>query len=268
MQVSRAETVMNYVLLAIFAGFALFPLLTIVVTALGPPLGETGGWPRFGNFAAAWTEGGFGRYMRTSVLVAALVVPVSLVLSVLAGYAFGTMRFRGSTALFYLFLVGLMIPSEAVIVPLFFDLRSVGLTDTIWAVALPQIAQSTAFGTYWMRTQFRSIPISLVEAAVLDGASSRRVLWQILVPVARSPLLTAAILLFMWTWNEFLIPLVMSPTGAWRTAPLALSTFQGQYTAEIALLSAAAVLVALPVVVVYLVLQRRVIAGMLEGVER
>lgn len=268
MRVSRGETVMNYVLLAGFAAFALLPMLTILVTALGPQLGQAGGWPRFGNFVDAWTVGGFGHYMWTSVQVALLVVPVALVLSILAGYAFGTMRFRGATALFYLFLVGLMIPSEAVIVPLFFDLRSLGLTDTIWAVALPQVAQSTAFGTYWMRAQFRSVPSSLVEAAVLDGASSRRVLWQVLVPVARSPLLTAAILLFMWTWNEFLIPLVMSPTGAWRTAPLALSVFQGQYTAEVALLSAGAVLVALPVAVVYLVLQRRVIAGMLEGVER
>ena len=147
------------------------------------------------------------------------MVAVSVVLSILSGFAFGTMRFRGSTALFYLFLLGIMMPSEAIVVPLYFDLRSLGLTDTLWAIVLPQVAQSVAFGTFWMRAYFRSSSRAIVEAARLDGASNRRILWQVLVPLARPAVVTLTVLTFMWTWNEFLIPLVMVTDESLRTAP-------------------------------------------------
>ena len=175
------------------------------------------------------------------------------------------MTFRGSQVLFYLFLLGLMVPAEAVVVPLFYDMRTVGLTNTLWAVALPQVAQTIAFGTYWMRAYFRTAPPSLIEAATLDGASRWRVLWSILVPVGRPAVTTMGVLTFMWTWNEFLIPLVMSPNATYRTAPLALAIFQGQHVQATSLLAAAAILVALPVVIVYLILQRHFVRGMLEG---
>ncbi|MGO1482152.1 MAG: carbohydrate ABC transporter permease [Brachybacterium sp.] len=264
MRVSRAETSMNYVILLGFAAFALIPVLTILATSVSAPLGESGGL-HLSNFAKAWTVGGFGRSLGNSVVVAAIVVTLSIVLSVLAGYAFGTMRFRGSTALFYLFLLGLMIPAEATIIPLFFDLRSLGLTDTYIAIAMPQVAQSVAFGTFWMRAQFRAMPVSLLEAAALDGAGPLRALTRIMVPAARPGILTMLVLVFMWTWNEFLIALIMAPGGRLRTAPLGLANFQGQYTAETALLAAGAVIVALPTVILFLFLQRHFIRGMLEG---
>ncbi len=271
MTTSRAERTANYVVLAAFAAFALWPILSILLASIGPETAAIAGEGRavhLENFAAAWTQGQFSRYMATSVVVSVLVVSVSLVCSVMAGYAFGTMRFRGEQALFYLFLLGIMVPTEAIIVPLFFDLRSLGLTNTIWGVALPQIAQSIAFGTYWMRAYFRSSNRSVIEAGRLDGAGSHRILWQILVPIGRPAITTLVLLTFMWTWNEFLIPLVMSPSGDVRTAPLALAFFQGQHVQGTTLLAAAAVLVALPVVVVYLFLQRHFIRGMIEGAVR
>lgn len=196
------------------------------------------------------------------------VVAVAVVLSILSGYALGTMRFRGATVLFYLFLLGIMMPSEAIVVPLYFDLRTVGLTDTFWAVALPQVAQSVAFGTFWMRSYFRSSSRAIVEAARLDGASTGAVLWRVLVPIARPAVVTLIVLIFMWTWNEFLIPLVMVTAESLRTAPLGLAFFQGQHTQGFTLLAAGAVIVATPVVIVYLFLQRHFIAGMLEGAVR
>lgn len=203
--------------------------------------------------------------MATSVLVAVIVVTLAVTLSILAGYAFGTMSFRGEQVLFYLFLLGIMVPSEAIIVPLFFDLRTLGITDTVWAVALPQVAQSVAFGTYWMRAYFKGVSPSVMDAARVDGASKTRILFSILVPMGRPAITTMIVLMFMWTWNEFLIPLVMSPSGEFRTAPLGLAFFQGQYTQGTALLAAAAVMVALPVVVLYFLMQRHFIKGMLEG---
>ena len=264
MRVSSAERTMNYVVLGVFALFALIPVITILATAVSPQIGQAPGL-HLANFLEAWEVGGFGRSLGNSLIIAAIVVTSAVTLSVLAGYAFGTMRFPGSTVLFYVFLLGLMIPTEATVIPLFFDLRTVGLTDTYAAIALPQIAQSVAFGTFWLRAQFRSMPESMLEAAAIDGAGPMRTLLRIVAPASVPALTTLVVLVFMWTWNEFLIALVMAPGGSLRTAPLGLANFQGQYPAETALLSAGAVIVALPMVIMFLFLQRHFIRGMLEG---
>jgi raffinose/stachyose/melibiose transport system permease protein len=270
--ISRAERAANYAILIAFAAFALFPILTILSAALGPDDSAGAGGastgfpaPHLDNFARAWEIGRFGDYIRMSLAVSAFVVVVAVLLSVMSGYAFGTMRFRGQGVLFYLFLLGIMMPSEAIAVPLFFDLRTLGLTDTFWAIALPQVAMSVAFGTFWMRAYFRSSSRAIVEAARIDGASHWRTLWQVLVPPARPAIVTLMVLVFMWTWNEFLIPLIMVTKESLRTAPLGLTFFQGQYTSGFTLLAAGAVIVATPVVVFYLLLQRHFIRGLLEG---
>ena len=271
MKTSALERGANYVILIVFALIVLGPIGVILTLAVGPQSatvareGRTFHWE---NFAEAWEVGRFSQYMLNSVTVAVIVVLIAVTASILAGYALGTMSFPGSTFFFYLFLLGIMVPTEAFIVPLYFDMRSIGLTNTVWGVAFPQIAMSIAFGTYWMRTYFRSSSRAMIEAARLDGAGSLRILWQILVPIGRPAILTLVLLTFMWTWNEFLIPLVMSPSGSVRTAPLGLAFFQGQYTQGTALLAAGAVLVALPVVVLYILLQRHFIKGMLEGAVR
>jgi raffinose/stachyose/melibiose transport system permease protein len=273
--ISRGERAANYLILFAFAAFALWPVLTIVAAALGPDdsagsaaqgAGLLGLHPE--NFTAAWRQGRFGQSMVTSVAVAAFVVTCATVLSVMSGYAFGTMTFRGRNVLFYLFLLGIMVPNEAIVVPLYFDLRTLGLTDTFWAIVLPQVAQSVAFGTFWMRAYFQASPVSMVEAARLDGANSWLILWRILLPLGRPAVTTLVVLTFMWTWNEFLIPLVMATSDELRTAPLGLAFFQGQYTSGFTLLAAGAVIVAAPVVILYVFLQRRFIQGMLEGAVR
>jgi raffinose/stachyose/melibiose transport system permease protein len=255
--------------LGVFSLLALAPVVGIVFTALQ----ERGGGAAFGtlhginpaNFADAWEEGNFGTYLKSSVIVTVSVVVVAGAFSVLAGYAFGMMRFRGAQALFYLLVFGLGIPIEAMIVPLYFDFRDLGLTDTYWGLILPQIGLSVAFGTFWMRAYFRTVPRSLVEAARLDGASSWFTLWRVILPLARPAVLTMTVLLFMWTWNEFLLALVMVSDEGLRTAPLGLSFFQGRNRADLTLLAAGAVIVALPVVVLYVFLQRHFIRGMLSG---
>ncbi|GAA5003095.1 carbohydrate ABC transporter permease [Actinopolymorpha pittospori] len=268
--ISKREAALNYLILGVFAIIALFPLLGVLSSALTDP-SQSGASlsfpssPHFANFATAWNEGHFGTYMRSSVIVTVSVVVIAGVLAILAGYAFATMRFPGRSVLFYILLLGLMVPSEALIIPLYYDLRGVGLTDTYWSLIFPQVAQSLAFCTFWMRSFFRGVPNSLIEAAKLDGATRWSVLWRILVPISRPALLTMAMLIFMWTWNEFLMPLVMITNENLRTAPLGLAFFQGQHTSQFALLAAGATIVAFPVVIVYLFLQRHFIAGMLAG---
>lgn len=265
MRVSRTERIANYVILILFAAQALVPILYVLWLSLSSQRIGDHSWFHPENYAAAWEIGKFSDYMRNSVMIAVIVVAAALVLSLMSGYVLGILRPRGSTVLFYVFLLGIMVPSEAIVLPLFFDLREAGMTDTIWAVAFPQIAQSLAFGTFWMRAFFRGVDPAIIEASQLDGAGHVRTLWSVLLPLARPAVVTQIVLTFMWTWNDFLIPLVMSPAGQMRTAPLGLAFFQGQYTSGTTLLAAGAVLVALPMVILYLVLQKQFIAGMTEG---
>ena len=196
--IDRREQVLAHLVLGVFALIALAPVVRILVTALGEA----------GSFGTAWDDGHFGTYLRSSAIVTVSVVVVSGVLSVLAGYA---------------------------------------------------------FGTFWMRAFFRSVPRSLVEAARLDGSSTWTTLWRVVLPLGRPAVLTMVVLVFMWTWNEFLLALVMVSDESLRTAPLGLAFFQGRNTSDEALLAAGAVIVAAPVVLVYLFLQRHFIRGMLSG---
>jgi raffinose/stachyose/melibiose transport system permease protein len=267
--IDRREQALTYTLLGVFSLIALVPIAGIVLTALQAPgelatFGEPSGFHP-GNFAIAWDEGNFSSYLRSSLIVAVAVVATSTLLSIPAGYAFGMMRFRGEQALFYLFLLGLMVPLEATIVPLYYDFRDLALTDTYAALILPQVGVSLAFGTFWMRAFFRSVPRSLVEAARIDGSSAWSTLWRVLLPTARPAVVTMMVLIFMWTWNEFLLALVMVSDEGLRTAPLGLAFFQGRNTTDFALLAAGAVIVATPVVLLYVFLQRHFIRGMLSG---
>ena len=265
MRTSRSERAVTYGVLVLAAVLAVYPIGLILVKAVQPDaIGAEVGFD-LRNFADAWTEGQFGSYLRTSVIVTTCVVIGATLLSSLAGYAFGTMSFPGSSVLFYLLLLGLMVPSEAIVIPLYFQLRSVDLLDSYTALILPQIAQSLAFGTFWMRAYFRSTSRDVVEAARLDGAGHLRIFWSILLPMGRPAVTTMMVLFFMWTWNEFLLPLVVIPSGDLLTAPLGLALFQGQYTAGTSLLAAGAVMVAFPVVVFYLFAQRHFIRGMVDG---
>ena len=176
------------------------------------------------------TRAGSAPSFTTSIIVAAVMVPASVLLSVLAGYAFATMRFWGSKVLFYLFILGLIIPTEATIVPLYYDMRAMGLLDTYWALILLETSGEVAFGIFWMRAAFLSAPQSLLEAARIDGASSWKTLWRIMVPFAKPAILTLTVLTFADSWNEFFLALVFTINH--MTAPAGLASFSGRYTTE------------------------------------
>jgi len=272
MTAARREQLLSYAVLCVFCVLVIYPVLSIIFLAFHKQSDMVTGFAiphslDFSTFKEAWEQGGFDRGLVNSFIVAATVTIVTAVLSTLSGYAFGTMRFRGSDALFYLLLIGLIFPYEATVIPLYYVFRDVGLTDTRWALILPQIGLSVPFGTFWMRAFFRSTPSSLVEASRLDGASSFVTLWRVLLPQAWPAITTMLVLVFMWTWNEFLLALVMIQSEALRTAPLGLAQFAGanRGTLNTTLVAAAAVLVALPVMIVYVFLQRSFIRGMFAG---
>jgi raffinose/stachyose/melibiose transport system permease protein len=268
---TRREQLLSYAVLGLFAVIALYPILSIVALGFHKRSDLVTGFALpdsldFGTYKAAWELGGFDRGLLNSFIVAASVSLVTAVLATLAGYAFGAMRFRGSSALFYLLLLGLIFPYEATVIPLYYVFKDAGLTDSYWALILPQIGLSVPFGTFWMRAFFRSTPQSLVEASRLDGASSFVTLWRVLLPQAWPAITTMIVLVFMWTWNEFLLALIMIQSDSLRTAPLGLALFAGaNRSQDPTLTAAAAVLVALPIVIVYVFLQRSFIRGMFAG---
>jgi raffinose/stachyose/melibiose transport system permease protein len=268
---TRAERALTYAVLIVFAVGAIYPALSILFLGLHTKSDLVTGFawptdPKLDSFRAAWNEGGFATGFKSSFIVAATVTVVSAVLSLGTGYAFGTMRFRGERWVFALFLMGIIFPYEATVIPLYYDFKDFGLLDTYWALILPQIGQSVAFGTFWMRAFFRSTPRGLVEAARIDGASSFGVLVRVLLPQSRPALLTLCALVFTYTWNEFLLALVLITSPDKQTAPLGLSFFAGAVRAgDPTKVAAAAVLVMMPIVIVYILLQRHFVRGMLAG---
>jgi raffinose/stachyose/melibiose transport system permease protein len=267
---SRPQVMLNYLLMILCSMIAIYPLVGVVLASLYPagPGSAPSGFalpPSFEwhNYVAAWDQGKFAASFTTSIVVAAIMVPASVGLSILGGFAFATMRFRGSRALFYLFILGLIIPTEATIVPLYYDVRDVGLLDTYWALILLETSGELAFGIFWMRAAFISAPRSLLEAARIDGASSWRTLWKILVPFARPAILTLTVLTFADSWNEFFLALVFTVNH--MTAPAGLASFSGRFTTDVPLVSAGAVIVAVPILVVFIIFQRQFIRGVLTG---
>ena len=271
------ERIGAYGVLALFSVLAIYPVLSILFLALHRKTDLVTGFAfptrlDLSSFKAAWTEGRFGTGFKSSFIVAAAVTLVSAVLSIGTGYAFGTMRFIGDRFVFPIILLGIIFPYEATVIPLYYDFQNVPLLhlhllNTYWALILPQIGQSVAFGTFWMRAFFRSTPRSLIEAARSDGATSFGVLWRVLLPQARPAVMTMSVLVFTYTWNEFLLALVLvSGSQSHQTAPLGLSFFAGAVRAgDPTKVAAAAVLVAAPILVVYLFLQRHFVRGMLAG---
>lgn len=271
MRVARSESALTHAVLIVAALVAAFPLASVIVTSLGGS-GSSGGSggagsAGFGNYVEAWTQGGFGSALLSSALVAITVVVVTAAVACLAGYALAHMRVPGGRIILGLLLIGLVLPYEVTVLPLYQMLAGWGLVDTYGALILPQVGLSVPLGVFWMRSFFASVPTELLEAARIDGATRFRILRSVLMPVAMPAVATLATILFLFTWNEFLLALVLVPQNqAVQTAPLSLSFFSGaQHGAQPDVTAAAAVLVALPIVIAYIVLQRRLITGLTEG---
>jgi raffinose/stachyose/melibiose transport system permease protein len=270
MMLSRTERVIGLVILACVAVVTLYPLAVLVSTALAPAGGTGNGGLSFGHLSLsavsyAWRAGNFAHYLLNTAIVTVSVVAISAVIAVMAGYSVALARPPGARFVLYAAVFGFMLPTEALIIPWYYQFRAFGIVNTYWSMILPQAAQSVAFGTFWMYLAFRSLPGSLSEAARLDGASPSALLWRVLVPNVAPAVKTMAALVFLWTWNAFLLPLVMISNQSLYPVTVGLSAFQGVHFNDYAALAAGSCLAALPVVVVYLFAQRSFIAGIFAG---
>ncbi len=261
---------LRYALLTLFAIVVIIPFLSIIFAALQPADAQVGGLsiPKslsWGNFVDAWQAGNFNHLMISSVIIAVIVVPLTVILSTLAGFSLALLRPPGAKGISLAFVLGLTLPVELVVVALYFNLKPMGLTDSYLGVALAETSLFLPFGVYWMQTHFTGIPRELVESGRIDGANDRKILRNVLLPISWPAITTLCVLDFMWSWNQFLLVLVMMQDPDKRTAPAGLGFFVGQYGTNIPLLSAATIMVLAPIVVVYLIFQRSFVSGITQG---
>lgn len=213
------------------------------------------------NFEQLFTEKGVGRALANSLLVAAIDVVGALIVCTLAAYALTRIRFRGRGVIFALILATFMLPVEAMVVPLYRVVSGLGIQDTLWAVALPGVA--SVFGLFLLRQTFEQIPTELDEAARIDGAGHIRVFWSVILPNVRTALATLILIKFLFSWNAFLWPLVAIQTHENQVIQVAVAhSAAPDYLPNWGLTFAGAAVATVPLVILFLFLQRYFVRGL------
>ena len=266
----RVSQIILYGLLIVGAFIALFPMLWMV-SASFMPAGEASTYPphliptriTFDHYRDLFTRLNLGRYLFNSTLIAVTVTAVSLVINSMAGYAFAKLRFRGRDRTFRILSLGLVLPVQIAMLPLFLLMKNLHLINTYWGVIIPGMA--SIFGIFLIRQYALSIPDDMLDAARIDGASELRIYWEVVVPGILPILATLAIWTFLATWNDFMWPLIVLTDKDLYTLPVALASLSREHVQDNELMMAGSVLTTLPVLLVFLALQRYYMQGLLAG---
>ncbi len=271
-----AYVVTAYALLIIGSAAFLFPLLWMLATALKPEaqifayppvwLPKPLDWANFIeaiNFFPFWT------YLRNSTIVTVLSVLGQVFSAAFVAYGFAKLQWKGRDALFFLVLATLMIPAQVLMIPQYVIFTRMGWVDTLLPLIVPSFFGGGAFNIFLFRQYYRTIPREYSDAARIDGCSEFRIFWQIVLPQAKPAMATAAIFAFLWTWNDFMGPVIYLHSPENFTLPIGLRAFQQQTGTEWDLLMAASLIVMLPVIVLFFILQRYFVEGMsMSGLNR
>jgi multiple sugar transport system permease protein len=255
----------------IFGAFAaILPMLWMVSASLMPAGDATTYPPRlfprvvtFEHYRAVFTSLNMGRYLVNSTIVALTVTVISLFINSAAGYAFAKLRFRGRDRIFRLLGMGLVIPTQVAMLPLFLLMKELGLINSYGGVIIPTLA--SIFGIFLIRQYTLSIPDDLLDAARVDGAGEFRIYWSIVLPVITPIVATLAIWTFLTTWNDFMWPLIVLSDESKYTLPVALANLSGEHVQDTELMMAGSVITVVPVLMVFLALQRYYMAGITAG---
>ena len=212
-----------------------------------------------------WNEVDFTRKLANSVLISVCVAVFAVTLSLLNAYAIGIGKIRGGKAILILLLMGIMVPQESIVYPIYYMAKATGLYDTILSVIIIFSVLQSAFGTYLLSAVLGAFPREIVEAAEIDGANRWQVLWYVIIPVLRPTLMVLATFFFIWTWNEFLLPLVLLISNNNQTVSVAMGVLQGQYVSEPTSIAAASLLGIAPTVIFFIIFQRTLTRGVVAG---
>ncbi|MEV8565173.1 carbohydrate ABC transporter permease [Streptomyces sp. NPDC051322] len=258
------------VVLVVLGVVTLIPLVWMLLTSLRPANTVFNGpfFPtRFTGSAyrQAWNQISFGSHFLTSLVITSVTVAVVVALATPAGYAFAKLRFRCRQIIFFGLLSTLMMPATALIVPLFQMLKQLDLIDSRTGLVMVYVGTSLPFAVFLMRAFFETLPDELIEAARVDGASEVRVFWKVMLPLARPGVATVVIFQFLQTWNEFLYANTIIQTPSHLPLQPTLYSLVGQYTTNWPVLTAALTMSVVPIIVVYVRMQRQFVAGMTLG---
>jgi multiple sugar transport system permease protein len=247
----------------------LYPLIWTAVSSVSPLAGtsQTDGWG-FGNYASLTKyQAGIWVYLWNSTVVSVLTVALTLLISLLGGYAFARFTFPGKNALFLLTLAILMVPYATLLIPLYVILNAVGLQNSLVGVSLVITMFQLPFSMFMMRISFESIPRELDEAAMVDGCSSWGALWRVLLPAVKPGLVTVGLFAFLTAWNDFMAPLILINDSNRMTLPLAVANLRGQVqgVVDYGATEAGVVVLALPCILLFLILQRHYVRGFMSG---
>ena len=261
----------KHLVLVVLSVLMLFPLVLTVSTALKTPkdvkVNPFGLFSSFSldNIVTAWTVGEFSSYLLNSFLLSVPSTLIVIVLSTMGGYAFARLPFPGRTFAFYMVVLGLLVPFFTYMIPLYFQLRSMGLLDTLLGANLVLASTGLSFGTFFMRAFFSDLPLELDQAARIDGASEWQIFTRVMLPLVTSGIGALAVFTFLQNWNNFLVPLLYIPSGSYRPLTTGLYLFLGGRSVDIGPLAAGALITILPVIVLFVSMQRQVTQGFLSG---
>lgn len=249
-----------------------FPFFLILVNSFKSPAEYNATGPLtlptslyFDGIAAFWERVDFPRKVWNSVWISGTVALFAVLISVLNAFAIGIGRVRGRTWVIVAFLLANLLPQEALLYPLYFIFKQVGLYNNPWSVVIVFTVIQSAFGTYLLSSVFGTFPKEILEASALDGAGRWRTLWGVIVPISRPTLSVLLIFFFIWTWNEFLIPLTFLVDNDNQTVPVAISVLQGDRLMDVTTTSASALLGVIPTLIFFLIFQRTLTRGITAG---
>ncbi|WP_062134877.1 carbohydrate ABC transporter permease [Demequina aestuarii] len=251
--------------LVIGAVAMVFPFVWSVITSVSSGAGLTSSPslipenPTLDAYRTLFSSTNFARVVANSVGIAVIVTVAQVSTSALAAYAFTRLRFPGRSVMFAVYLATMMIPMQVLIVPLFVEMRALGLVDTYAGVIVPSIA--SAFGVFLLRQAMAVVPRDFDEAATLDGAGHLRIFRSVVLPLIKPALATFAIFSFMSSWNSFLWPLIILRSDEFKTLPVALAQLQGQFTTQWDVMMAGSVISIIPMLLIYIVAQKQVVQG-------
>jgi len=268
---AKIAKLITYFVLIVFLVYTFVPLIWVWMTALKSgmevfynPVGLPKKW-RFDNLLQAWTVGRFNIFLLNSTFIAVVVVLLVVGCSSLAGYAFARINFWGNLVLFGVLLAGFAMPAQAILIPLYCLLRDLHLINTRWAVILAEFALGLPFGTFLMRAFFKDIPGALIDAARIDGCGTFGIFTRIMLPLSKPALLTLCVFQFMGSWKDFILPLTFIHTEKLRTLPLGIMYYRTRYSMDYGMMAAGITIMSIPIIIVYIWLQREFIRGLTAG---
>ncbi|GAA1055222.1 ABC transporter permease [Agromyces luteolus] len=258
---------------AVVLGFFIaVPFLLILVNSFKSPADYNTSGPLtlptefyFDGIVAFWERVNFPEKLWNSVFISGLVAVFAVLISMFNAFALGIGRVKGRLWIVVLILLANMLPQEVLLYPLYFMFKEAGLYDSQWAVIIIFTVIQSAFGTYLLASVYSTFPRELLEAASLDGASRWQILWRVVYPISRPTLSVLLIFFFIWTWNEFLIPLTFLVSNATQTVPVAITVLQGDRLMDVTTTSASALLGLIPTLVFFLIFQRTLTRGITAG---